>query len=284
MARITHVKSARQRFATVPVIDPATGEQKQTPVMVNRKVRQENGEYISVPQQKVTKKGRPVFMKVTESDKSQPLPNLSCEKCKQEIKVGDPYKHVTPKSGPYGGRTRRRCASCPTWEPWDLSNALWARIQQVISQAQEAVEDGKAGHDSDAVRSAMEEAAQGIRDLAEEKSESAQNMEDGFGHETEQSSELREQGEQLEQWADEIESAEIPDFPEEPEGEQDCDKCSGSGEIDEPETEESDGDTVECAKCSGSGRVEATEITDDQASDWETEVESGTDILDNSPV
>lgn len=284
MARITHVKSARQRFATVPVIDPETGEPKKTPVMVTRKVRQENGEYTDVRQQKTTKNGRPVFMKATEADKNQPLPNHSCEKCGKEIEVGQPYKHVTPKSGPYGGRTRRRCASCPTWEAWDLSNALWARIEQVISPAQDAVEDAKADHDAEAVRSALEEAAQGIRELAEEKAESAQNMEDGFGHETEQSTELREQGEQLEQWADEIESADIPDFPEEPEGEQDCGKCGGSGEVDEPEREDADGDTVDCDECLGTGQVEATEVTDSQADDWETEAEQGADILGNNPL
>ena len=284
MARITHVKSARQRFATVPVIDPATGEQKTTPVMLTRKVRQENGEYTETKVQKKTKHGRPVFMKVTESDKNQPLPNYTCETCGGEIKVGDPYKHVTPKSGPYGGRTRRRCASCPTWEAWDLSNALWARIEQVISPAQTAVEDAKAEHDADAVRSALEEAAQGIRDLAEEKTEAAQNMEDGFGHETEQSMELADQGGELEQWADEIESAEVPDFPEEPEGEQECAHCGGSGEVDEPESEDSDGDTVECSKCAGEGQVEAMEVTEDQINDWETEVDQGADVLGSNPL
>lgn len=282
MARITHVKSARQRYATVPVIDPATGEQKVTPVLVTRKVLQNNGEYAEEKVQKTTKRGRPVFMKVTVSDKAQPLPNYLCEVCRDEIKVGDPYKHVTPKSGPYGGRTRRRCASCPTWESWDLSNALWARIEQVIRPAQDAVAEAVSGHDADGVRSALEEAAQGIRELAEEKTDGAQNMEDGFGHETEQSMELRDQGEQLEQWADEIESAEVPDFPDEPEGEEDCAECNGSGEKDDPEDE--GGETVECSTCSGSGQVEATRITEDQISDWETEAEQGTDVLDSNPL
>lgn len=284
MARITHVKAARQRFATVPVIDPATGEQKKTPVMVTRQALQDNGEYTKTSAQKKTKHGRPVFMKVTESDKSQPLSNYTCEKCGGEIKVGDPYKHVTPKSGPYGGRTRRRCAPCPTWDAWDLSNALWARIEQVVSPAQTAVEDGKANQDPEAVRSALEEAAQGIRELAEEKTEGAENMEEGFGHETEQSMELRDQGEQLEQWADEIESAEVPDFPDDPEGEQECSECGGSGEVDEPETEDADGDTVECSECAGSGEVEATEVTENQTYDWEGEVDQGADILGDNPL
>lgn len=36
MPRVTHVKRAQQRYATKPVIDPATGEQKVTPVMNTR--------------------------------------------------------------------------------------------------------------------------------------------------------------------------------------------------------------------------------------------------------
>ena len=42
MARVTHVKKAQQRYATVPVIDPETGEPKRTPVM--KKVDRETGE------------------------------------------------------------------------------------------------------------------------------------------------------------------------------------------------------------------------------------------------
>lgn len=284
MARITHVKAARQRYATVPVIDPNTGEPKTTPVMVSRTVRAADGSTTTTSVQKTTKTGRPVTMKVTTTDKTRPLPNYTCEVCKTEITVGSPYKHVTPKSGPYGGTTRRRCAQCPTWQPWDLSNALWARIDQVISPAQDAVEDAKSDHDADTIRSVLETAAQSIRELAEEKTGAADNMESGFGHETEQSAELRDQGDQLEQWADEIGSADIPDFPEEPEGYQECYECGGSGMVDGPETEHADGGTTECSECEGSGEVDATEVTEDQVNDWETEVDEGADILGNNPL
>lgn len=47
MAKVIKVKSARQRYGTVPVIDPATGKQKVTPVMK------------SDGSQKLTKAGRP---------------------------------------------------------------------------------------------------------------------------------------------------------------------------------------------------------------------------------
>lgn len=90
MPKITYVKKAQQRYATVPVLDE-NGEQKKVPVTVK------NGE------QKVTKHGRPVFRSVTVADYNKPLPNHTCGKCGNEIKVGDPYMWIAPKSGPYGG-------------------------------------------------------------------------------------------------------------------------------------------------------------------------------------
>ena len=68
MPRINHVKRAQQRYATKPVIDPETGEQKVTPVINSR-----TGE------QKTTKHGRPVFLRVTERDLERPLPMPKCD-------------------------------------------------------------------------------------------------------------------------------------------------------------------------------------------------------------
>lgn len=67
-------------------------------------------------------------------------------------------------------------------------------------------------------------------------------------------------------------------------GEQECSECGGSGEVDEPETEDADGDTVECSECAGSGEVEATEVTENQTYDWEAEVDQGADILGDNPL
>lgn len=204
MARITHVKAARQRYATIPVIDPTTGEQKQTPVMVNKKVREDNGEVRNVLVQKQTKSGRPVFMKVTEADKTQPLPNHICDCCRNEIPVGAPYKHVTPKSGPYGGHTKRRCANCPSWQVWELSNSLSSRVAEIVHNAETGLPDAE---DDDEVVSILSEAAEAVRALAEEKRESAENIREGFGHETSASEELDQTAESLDGWADEVEGA-----------------------------------------------------------------------------
>jgi hypothetical protein len=208
MARITHVKAAQQRYEQVPVIDPETGQQKQTPVMGK------NG------QQKVTKRGKPVFLSVTMADKTKPLPNRNCGKCGVEIKVGDPYKHISPRSGPYGGRTLYRCAACPSWHVWEYSSSLSARLAEISFNFSEAIDSAESEDD---VQTALGEAAEAVREIAQEKGESADNIESGFQHETEQSQELRDISEQLDSWADEIENATIPDFPEPEEAE--CEFC-----------------------------------------------------------
>lgn len=207
MPRVTHVKRAQQRYATKPVIDPATGEQKKVPV-----INQRTGE------QKKTKTGRPVFLRVTERDLERPLPMPQCDYpgCAhetREIAVGTPYKWIEPS----GQRVRTRHADCPTWNVWEYSSSLSARIAQIQHDGPEdfdSVEDAQAW---------AEAKAQEIRELAEEKRESAENIVDGFGHETYQSDELNEIADNLEAWADELESIDLPEMPEEDDEDDDRD-------------------------------------------------------------
>lgn len=203
MPKIVHVKKAQQRYYSKPVIDPETGEQKQTPVM-----SQKTG------QQKVTKRGKPVFMKVTVDDKDRPKPNLrcdypGCEYPDREIKPGQSYKHITPKSGPFGGTQRNRHEEHPSWNVWEYSSSLSARIAEIESHWDPAQFDNE-----DDLKAHLEEIVEEIRGLAEEKEEAASNIEEGFGHSTSASEELSEQAEALNNWADEVENMDLPDFPE----------------------------------------------------------------------
>jgi hypothetical protein len=254
MARVTHVKAAQQRYETVPVIDPETGEQKRTPVM------RKNGT------QKVTKTGKPVFLRVTREDRSKPKPNRKCDKCGVEIKVGDPYKHVTPKSGPYGGHKRARCAACPTWKPSELSSSKMAGIYA----AQEDL-DVSSATSADELTEAANDFAQAVRDVASEYQESADNIEDGFGHSTYISEELADKASELESWADEIESLDFADAPDE-----DDFNLNEEGE-EAPEGEDFDEDEY-CYNSDG-------ETYDDALSAWQDE-EPGklTDAASECPV
>jgi hypothetical protein len=260
MARVTHVKRAQQRYRTKPVLDE-NGEQKQTPVMNSR------GE------QKTTKGGRPVFFRITERDLEHPLPLLRCDHCGKDIELGTPYKWIQP----HGRGQMSRHAGCPTWNVWEYSNSLSARIAQIQAgdpDSPESPED---------ITSWLEEKAGEIRELAEEKRESASNIEDGFGHATYQSDELNDIAEQLDSWADEVEQAEVPDFPE-PEDE-DCEECGGSGSIELPEDADPELDSDVCPECGGGGQVTADEPTEEQLDEWrEAAIEAAREALDNCPV
>jgi len=287
MARITYVKAAQQRYKMVPVLD-AEGKQVETPVM------RRDG----TP--KVTKHGRPVTMRQTVADKSQPLPMPKCESCGKTIEVGQAYKHVSPKSGPYGGYTRYRCSDCPGWQVWDLSNAWWARIAQAT--------DGFDVSDCttvEEVQERLEAVADAIRDLAQESEEAADNIEEGFGHETMQSQEARDRAEALNDWADEIADADIPDLPE-PESEtryfviNDHDGSIAMGDEDGGYESEEDaqaaidayfkqypqyaeGEDAETFSIEARD-VELEEVTEEQMDEWRSEVESAVEIVNESPV
>lgn len=271
MPRVTHVKRAQQRYATRPVIDPATGEQKKTP-MINKRTGQ----------QKVTKSGKPVFLRITERDTSRPKPLLTCDHCHKPIEIGTPYKHISPKSGPYGGRTLNRHESCPTWQVWEYSSSLSARIAQI----QDAFSIDLSGVESpDDVTAALQAAAEAIRELAEEKRESASSIEDGFGHATYQSEELEQTADDLESWADEIENVSVPELEDHP-----CGECDGSGEVECGECagsgEHPDDSTAKCPECTGSGQIDCDVCDTEEHVDreaWREAVDGEVGIVEEQP-
>lgn len=266
MARITHVKRAQQRYETMPVLD-ASGNPKRTPVLVDGV-------------QKVSKKG-PVWMAVTTNDLTRPKPNYMCDVCGKPIEVGTPYKHITPKSGPYGGTKRTRHEEHPDWQVWEYSSSLSARIAGIVHEANEELSSVESADDAQQV---VDGAKDSIMELVEEKREAAQNIEDGFGHETSQSSELSELAESLESWADEADSIEIEDAPDEDQEEEiTCEVCNGEGEVDN----EDGSATVTCTECEGNGYVENPDYDPDAGTfeEWKDSlVEAITGWLDNSPA
>lgn len=276
MPRVTHVKKAQQRYETKPVIDPVTGEQKRTPVMV----KNYDGQLV----QKTTKRGREVFMLVTEPDKTKPKDNLRCDfsGCTKgnEIKPGEAYKHISPKSGPYGGRQLNRHEEHPTWNQWEYSSSMSARLAQIAHNFWEEI-DSVASQDD--VQSALDSAAEEIKSLAEEKRESASNIEDGFGHPTSASEELEQTADSLDEWADEVSGADIPELPEPEETE--CEECGGTGEVDSDEVDANEEPIqVDCEQCDGTGQYTPEEPTEDQLDEWRDEVRDALTIVDESPV
>ena len=188
MARIHTVQAAQQRYERVPKLDD-NGQ----PIVTQ--VFNKNG----TP--KTTNAGREVFVKPTVNDLTKPLPNRTCGKCNNEIKVGDPYRWVQPKSGPYGGIKRYRCMDCPTWRQSELSSSKMAGVYAAQEQLDDDLYNMNDVSDLEGLR---DDLADQIEAVADEYDESAQNMVDGFGHETSMSDELVEKAEALREWAEEV--------------------------------------------------------------------------------
>lgn len=211
------------------------------------------------------KSARARYDKVTGAQK----PLRVCESCNKSIEVRSPYKYIDIKTSAYSSHTRYRCGDCSDWMIWEYSNSLSARIAEIDFNARNAI---GGVDDKDAAIGVLSETADSIRELADEKQESAQSLEDGFGHSTSQSEELAQQAEDLTAWASEVENAEIPDDPD-PE-EVDCETCDGTGQI----IEEGD-----CPDCDGQGHPD--EATEEQLDTWRDEVTSALEtVLDSCPV
>jgi len=193
MARIHRVARAQVRY---PMVEQLDAEGRPVRVKVNR----------------TTKRGGEIYRTKTYEDRTQPpLPPYTCDFCKNPIEPGTAYMWVQPRTGPYGGRKRFRHAEHPAWHTWELSDSLSAQLDRIGFEYWKAIDSAES---TDDVQSALDEAAGEVRDLAEQKRESAQNIEEGFGHETYISQDLADTAEQLDAWANEIESANIPDLEE----------------------------------------------------------------------
>ena len=259
MPRVTHVKKAQQRYATKVVLG-------------------EDGQPVKIPLRgKTNKRGEQVYITRTVEDRDQPLPPEDCDffPCQHEGKViwpGEPYKHMTPRSGPYGGVKRSRHEEHPSWNTWEYSSSLSARLDQVQYNAQTDL-DTTGGEEGD-FKGVADALAEGIRELADEKREAAESLESGFGHETQQSMDLAGEAAQLEAWADEAESFEEEAYPE------------PDHEFEEPEDDEDeDLDPNACANCGEPRDDHSDEPTEDEVEAWRSACEAAVqELIDGRPL
>lgn len=197
------------------------------------------------------------------------LPLRTCENCNKEIAVGSSYKHISIKTGPRSSMRRYRCDDCADWQVWEYSSSLSALIAEIDFNARNAI---ASADDQAEATDVLAETAGAIRELADQKRDSAQAIEDGFGHSTQQSEELASQADDLDAWADDLETATMPDDPDPEEAE--CETCEGAGQITE---EGAQPVTQPCPDCAGKGHPE--EATEEQLDAWRAEV---TDVLDGA--
>lgn len=156
-----------------------------------------------------------------------PLPERTCSTCGQPIQAGTPYKWFKRKLS-YGGVRYNYHAGCAIKPSHQTSSAMG----QIYDAQEDAGNDVQAAGTAEDVTSAVHALAEVVREVAAEYQEKASNMEDGFGHPTEQSEELQDKGDQLDSWADDLESFDAddaytdaydepdePDLTDDPEGE-----------------------------------------------------------------
>lgn len=199
-----------------------------------------------------------------------------CQRCGADIAKGDPYKHISPRTHRAArGRKLVRCAECPDWQVWEYSNSLSARIQQIQFEGAQAIEAA-----GDPFEDVPGELASTIRDLAEEKRESATNIEEGFGHPTPQSDELNQTADDLDGWADDIDGSYVSDRPEPEDHTRPCYECGGSGYADVTTA-----DSQPCEVCYGDGEVLDEEGYELALSEWFEDRKSELEgLLESSPV
>jgi len=128
-----------------------------------------------------------------------------CYKCGTEIHPGDSYKWFANRIGRYSQR-KDFCANCPV-RPSDTTtsphlSALYAAQESAEDQLAAGGELGLAD-----IAQIVREYAEAVREVGEGYGESADNIEEGFGHETYQSQEIREKADECDSAADTIESA-----------------------------------------------------------------------------
>lgn len=128
-----------------------------------------------------------------------------CIKCGADINPGDPYKWFASRIGRFSQR-KDFCANCPVRPSDQTTSPHLQTIYMAQESAQDALDKGGdlgLGDIAEIVRGY----AEGVREAGQGYEESADNMEDGFGHETYMSTEIREKAEACEGFADETDSA-----------------------------------------------------------------------------
>lgn len=141
---------------------------------------------------------------------------LTCSHCGGKIKVGDGYRWWANRApGSRGGYRRIRCmrSECTptTAEMTPGRRGQWLGMQEGFERQLddcETIED---------VQNAAESIADEIEGFGGEFVESADNMEEGFGHATYQSDELRERGEAIQAVAEEMRELYYDEPEDEPE-------------------------------------------------------------------
>lgn len=199
----------------------------------------------------------------------------TCGKCGKKIPKGNPYIHWKFR---FGGK-RIRCTSCPRPRQSELTNSdKLSRCYAAGEAIGDAIEAFRKDGELEELRSALESAAEEIREVAEEYRDSASNVEEGMnGNRMPICDELEEKADNLDGKADDIEQAAggLEDFDED-QAEEEAETEAGEAMAEE------EGDKVE--KDDSAFDAKVAEILKEKKDDWiEEQVAQVDEYTDISP-
>jgi hypothetical protein len=135
---------------------------------------------------------------------------LRCGACGEPIKIGDAYKFVKPRThkGARGTKLNRH-ETCPSWKASELTSSEFRRIIYAAAEGAPGASGETPDEWTEALEALQDHYASAAKEAAECRQDAASNIEEGFGHETYQSEELRGEGDEAEQVGDTIEGIDV---------------------------------------------------------------------------
>ena len=219
-------------------------------------------------------------MSIARTKTTKAAKEYSCEKCREPILKGESY--ISYKVG-FRSRFVHRRHDLPGCRPRssELESSMLSGAYAAIESAEDALSAGGFESPED-IASVMEEAAEGLREVAQQYSDAADSM-GGAGEE------MQERAEMIEAAADSFEEDDFTDYHTECEscdgsGKDTCPGCDGTGEADgsDPDTEEPE----TCEQCDGTGEVDCEAEGCDEGQVWDpgAAVEAAQSLLSDAEL
>lgn len=147
----------------------------------------------------------------------------SCMRCGHEVQVGEAYKHVSLKTGPYSSMTRVWCNAHQPRQSELTANDRKSRLYAAQETLEDALQQFRAGSMSlDDLKQEFEMQADEIEAVADEYEESADNLPENLQYSS-QADEMRDNASNIREWAESVRGVDWPEFdPDE------CIECQGS--------------------------------------------------------
>lgn len=194
---------------------------------------------------------------------------LACDKCRNPIAKGEAYRHF--KVGFRYGRKQVRCMR-PECSPRqsELTNSKMSGVYVAIEAAEDDLTalEGNPEDDTSSITSALQTAAEGINEVADEYREANEASPTGFvfGEDlNERADEIADAASELESWSPEDDEPDYDQCDEHPD-----EGCDFHEQCDKEACIVERGDTMECSSCD-------TIKTDW----WDAQIEGARDALSN---